>query len=100
LTTGDHRLLRCPVCRAQVAGRERCRRCAADLRAWLGVLGWAWRWRDRARRRLLAGDASAALRAARFAVALQGTPRAQGLLLAAWAGLQLSESPDAGRLAR
>jgi hypothetical protein len=66
-----------------VGGRETCRRCTTDLRAWLCVLGWAWRLREHARCRLLAGDAAAALRAARYSLALERTSRGEALLLAA-----------------
>lgn len=87
MTVRTHEPLRCPVCRALVAGRERCRRCHADLRAWLCTLGWAWRLRELSRRHLALGNSQAAFIAARWSLALEHSLRGRALLLVAGASM-------------
>ncbi len=71
---------RCPLCRAMLNGADRCRRCRAELgmvqkteREGQALVGAAMH-------QLALGDAMAAERSVRRALALHATPEAQALL--------------------
>ena len=82
-------LTRCPVCRARFGGDEApddpCHRCGSDLRHVRSAFVHAARYRREAERALAAGDAVAALAAARRAVALVDESETRATLCAALA---------------
>jgi len=71
---------RCPACGARFRGAATCSRCGADLSGLMSLLVSAYRDRQEARRRLLAGDAAGAASRAGEAQRLAASSAGESLL--------------------